>query len=187
MRKLLAVAAATAAFSAMAKEESDTEAARQPVAATLVHRAQACPAEHDGDAASGELINAQMHELVADASFKWAYTLVSEGFSACVDSRLRNLMSEDGRPVIASIGLGERQVMLNPKATSDEALDMAGKGVAEALKQIEMRGGARPPAHMLRPLAVVGDAQSSGGFTIIADDARLQKALQPVRRTGPVY
>ncbi len=180
MRKLLVALAATASFGALAAhEESDTEGARPRLTATLAHRAQLCPSQFDGDAASGELINAQMPELVADTAFRWAYAIASNGLTACVDSRLRNMQLEDGRSVIASLHLGEGRVRLNPKAESDEALDMAGKGVAEALKQIQMRGGPRPPAHMLVALAVVEDRQSASGFTIVPNDRNVLKAFRP--------
>ena len=179
MHKLLVALAATASFGALAAQETDTEDAKVRVASTLAYRTQACPKQFDGDAGSGELQNAEMGQLVAVSAFRYSYAIASNGLAACVDSRLRNMQLEDGRSVIASLHLGENRVSLNPKAESEEALDMAGKGVTEALKQIQMRGGPRPPAHMLMALAVVEDKQSASGFTIVPNDMNVLKAFRP--------
>lgn len=174
----IAALAVGAAFGALAQERNMGQMEMR-VALALQDRTESCQPALDGSSSRGELMNGRMAALSVVVPVAQTYPIVSNGLTACFNTNLRGLTLTDGRPVLAVLNLGEKSISLNPKPDNPrELIALAGKGLNEALNQIRLRGGPQPPAHMLQPLAVVRDADSQDGFTIVPNDSNVFRALE---------
>lgn len=174
-----AALAASASFGVLA-QGSTLGSSEMRLAMLLQERAEKCQPALDGNSSRRELTNGRLAALAVVVPAPLTYAIASAGLTACFNTNLRDVKLEDGRPVLAVIHFADRSISLAPRPVPGlSALEMAGKGVVEAIEQIRRRGGPHVPAHMLQPLAVVPDPQSVDGFTLVPNDPNVLKAAGP--------